>query len=298
MHTPEAQVFGTMLVAYGYIYPLQNHRKLVMCNDSSLYRFQTPYFWPTQQWVPEDSDYAIYLAKRNIRKKGMLEPYEQAHYNHLHEWLNHKWDFIVMQATEQYNGASVPENNINCSCSQVRSIGLVALTTIVMKCFEPSVMANINKKLDTKLRLFPPPISASPAAPLTACHRHRCHRRGATSALVPYDPAGVFILFPGDLADASTPPLATLHWSPHHASKTQLRFLQQRLPCLRISLIPSLSSSCHSGPIMGRLPLHRLSPWCLPGPQLLHPHSRHSHLLRSSAGPAHHAFRALLGMLL
>ncbi|XP_035510405.1 regulator of G-protein signaling 9a [Morone saxatilis] len=64
--------------------------------------FQTPYFWPTQKWVAEDTDYAIYLAKRNIRKKGMLEPYEQAHYNHLHEWLNHKWDFIVMQATEQY----------------------------------------------------------------------------------------------------------------------------------------------------------------------------------------------------
>ncbi|XP_078126647.1 regulator of G-protein signaling 9a [Sander vitreus] len=101
--TPEeAEVFGTMLVAYGYIYPLQNHKKLVMCNDTSLYRFQTPYFWPTQKWVAEDSDYAIYLAKRNIRKKGMLEPYEQVHYNHLHEWLNHKWDFIVMQSTEQY----------------------------------------------------------------------------------------------------------------------------------------------------------------------------------------------------
>ncbi|XP_033969531.1 regulator of G-protein signaling 9a [Trematomus bernacchii] len=100
--TEESEAFGTMLVAYGYIYPLQNHRKLVMCNDTSLYRFQTPYFWPTQKWVAEDSDYAIYLAKRNIRKKGMLEPYEQAHYNHLHEWLNHKWDFIVMQATEQY----------------------------------------------------------------------------------------------------------------------------------------------------------------------------------------------------
>lgn len=28
--------------------------------------------------------------------------FKQAHYNHLHEWLNHKWDFIVMQATEQY----------------------------------------------------------------------------------------------------------------------------------------------------------------------------------------------------
>uniref|UniRef100_A0A667WR86 Regulator of G protein signaling 9a n=1 Tax=Myripristis murdjan TaxID=586833 RepID=A0A667WR86_9TELE len=112
-HTPirvkvikqEAQAFATMLVAYGYIYPLQNHKKLVMCNDASLYRFQTPYFWPTQKWVAEDTDYAIYLAKRNIRKKGMLEPYEQAHYNHLHEWLNHKWDFIVMQATEQYKVA-------------------------------------------------------------------------------------------------------------------------------------------------------------------------------------------------
>uniref|UniRef100_A0AAQ4RU22 Regulator of G protein signaling 9a n=1 Tax=Gasterosteus aculeatus aculeatus TaxID=481459 RepID=A0AAQ4RU22_GASAC len=101
--TPEeVQAFGTMLVAYGYIYPLQNHKKLVLCNDSSLYRFQTPYFWPTQKWVAEDSDYAIYLAKRNIRKKGMLEAYEQAHYSHLHDWLNHKWDFIVMQATEQY----------------------------------------------------------------------------------------------------------------------------------------------------------------------------------------------------
>uniref|UniRef100_A0A3P8S7G3 Regulator of G protein signaling 9a n=1 Tax=Amphiprion percula TaxID=161767 RepID=A0A3P8S7G3_AMPPE len=56
--TPEeAQTFSTMLVAYGYIYPLQNHKKLVMCNDSSLYRFQTPYFWPTQKWFAEDSDY-------------------------------------------------------------------------------------------------------------------------------------------------------------------------------------------------------------------------------------------------
>ncbi|XP_076000513.1 regulator of G-protein signaling 9a [Genypterus blacodes] len=102
MTPEEAQAFATMLVAYGYIFPLQNHNKLVMSNDATLYRFQTPYFWPTQKWVAEDSDYAIYLAKRNIRKKGLLEPYEQVHYNHLHKWLNHKWDFIVMQATEQH----------------------------------------------------------------------------------------------------------------------------------------------------------------------------------------------------
>uniref|UniRef100_A0A8C9TX99 Regulator of G protein signaling 9a n=1 Tax=Scleropages formosus TaxID=113540 RepID=A0A8C9TX99_SCLFO len=98
----EAKAFGTMMVAYGYIYPLQDHKRLILKVDASLYRFQTPYFWPVQHWRAEDTDYAIYLAKRNIRKKGVLELYEQEHYNNLHKWMNHKWDFIVMQAKEQY----------------------------------------------------------------------------------------------------------------------------------------------------------------------------------------------------
>uniref|UniRef100_A0A667WR99 Regulator of G protein signaling 9a n=1 Tax=Myripristis murdjan TaxID=586833 RepID=A0A667WR99_9TELE len=101
----EAQAFATMLVAYGYIYPLQNHKKLVMCNDASLYRFQTPYFWPTQKWVAEDTDYVVVLCPNFF----FFFFCEQAHYNHLHEWLNHKWDFIVMQATEQYKERKKPD---------------------------------------------------------------------------------------------------------------------------------------------------------------------------------------------
>ncbi|XP_077482753.1 regulator of G-protein signaling 9-like isoform X4 [Stigmatopora argus] len=99
----EARNLGSMLVALGFVYPLQDHKRLLLKHDTSLYRFQTPYFWPAQQWPVEDTDYAIYLAKRNIRKKGLLEFHEQEQYNRLHKWMNHKWDFIVMQAKEQYS---------------------------------------------------------------------------------------------------------------------------------------------------------------------------------------------------
>ncbi|KAB0363871.1 hypothetical protein FD754_008027 [Muntiacus muntjak] len=98
----EAQNLGNFIVKYGYIYPLQDPKNLTLKPDSSLYRFQTPYFWPTQQWPAEDVDYAIYLAKRNIKKKGILEEYEKENYNFLNKKINYKWDFVIMQAREQY----------------------------------------------------------------------------------------------------------------------------------------------------------------------------------------------------
>ncbi|XP_074080832.1 regulator of G-protein signaling 9 isoform X3 [Macrotis lagotis] len=99
----EAQNLGNFIIKYGYIYPLQDPKNLILKPDSnSLYRFQTPYFWPTQQWSAEDTDYAIYLAKRNIKKKGILEEYEKENYSFLNKKINHKWDFVIMQAKEQY----------------------------------------------------------------------------------------------------------------------------------------------------------------------------------------------------
>ncbi|XP_032947196.1 regulator of G-protein signaling 9 isoform X2 [Rhinolophus ferrumequinum] len=98
----EAQNLGNFIVKYGYIYPLQDPKNLILKPDGSLYRFQTPYFWPTQQWPAEDTDYAIYLAKRNIKKKGILEEYEKENYSFLNKKINYKWDFVIMQAKEQY----------------------------------------------------------------------------------------------------------------------------------------------------------------------------------------------------
>uniref|UniRef100_A0A3B3IEG9 Regulator of G-protein signaling 9 n=1 Tax=Oryzias latipes TaxID=8090 RepID=A0A3B3IEG9_ORYLA len=94
--TQEAKNLGSMLVALGYIYPLQDHKRLLIKPDASLYRFQTPYFWPTQLWPVEDTDYGNPGAAR-----------EQ--YNRLHKWMNHKWDFIVMQAKEQYRWVAAKE---------------------------------------------------------------------------------------------------------------------------------------------------------------------------------------------
>ncbi|XP_043107167.1 regulator of G-protein signaling 11 isoform X2 [Puntigrus tetrazona] len=53
------------------------------------------------RWPSSELDYAIYLAKKNIRKQGELIEYEKECYNALHKRINHTWDFVVMQAREQ-----------------------------------------------------------------------------------------------------------------------------------------------------------------------------------------------------
>ncbi|PZC73935.1 hypothetical protein B5X24_HaOG208507 [Helicoverpa armigera] len=66
-------------------------------------RFQTPYFWPSNQWEPENTDYAVYLCKRTMQNKARLElaDYEAESLARLQNMFSRKWEFIFMQAEAQ-----------------------------------------------------------------------------------------------------------------------------------------------------------------------------------------------------
>ncbi|XP_057605693.1 regulator of G-protein signaling 11 [Hippopotamus amphibius kiboko] len=101
----EALHLGTLLVRHGYLYPLRDPRGLELRPDETPYRFQTPYFWTSTLWPATELDYAIYLAKKNIRKQGGLVDHEKEHYDQLHRKINHTWDLVMMQAREQLRAA-------------------------------------------------------------------------------------------------------------------------------------------------------------------------------------------------
>ncbi|CAH2086272.1 unnamed protein product [Euphydryas editha] len=111
----EAINLANQLCQYGYFFPVNDSKNLVLKDDSSLYRFQSPYYWPWQgprvagagssapTLGPDNVEYAIYLVKRTLRNKQRhgLEDYEQEALANLKKNLAAKWDFITMQAEEQ-----------------------------------------------------------------------------------------------------------------------------------------------------------------------------------------------------
>lgn len=59
----EALHLAHLIAAHGYFFPIDDHI-LTVKNDNTFYRFQTPYFWPSNCWEPENTDY----GKRKTRK--------------------------------------------------------------------------------------------------------------------------------------------------------------------------------------------------------------------------------------
>uniref|UniRef100_A0AAY4BGH8 Regulator of G-protein signaling 6 n=1 Tax=Denticeps clupeoides TaxID=299321 RepID=A0AAY4BGH8_9TELE len=100
--TAEAIHLGSLIAAHGYFFPISDH-VLTLKDDGTFYRFQSPYFWPSNCWEPENTDYAIYLCKRTMQNKARLElaDYEAENLARLQRAFARKWEFIFMQAEAQ-----------------------------------------------------------------------------------------------------------------------------------------------------------------------------------------------------
>ncbi|CAF0770256.1 unnamed protein product [Brachionus calyciflorus] len=100
--TCEALHFAHLISSHGYLFPIDDHI-LTVKNDGTFFRFQTPYYWPSNNAEPENTDYAVYLCKRTMQNKTRLElaDYEAENLAKLQKLLSKKWEFIYMQAEAQ-----------------------------------------------------------------------------------------------------------------------------------------------------------------------------------------------------
>lgn len=98
----EAVHVATLMASHGYFFPIDDHY-LIVKNDNTYYRFQTPCFWPSRCGEPENTDYAVYLCKRTMQNKQRLElaDYEAENLARLQKMFSRKWEFIYMQAEAQ-----------------------------------------------------------------------------------------------------------------------------------------------------------------------------------------------------
>ncbi|GIY15082.1 regulator of G-protein signaling egl-10 [Caerostris extrusa] len=96
----EALHMAHLMAAHGYLFPIDDHILTVKA-DGTFYRFQTPYFWPSNCWEPENTDYAVYLCKRTMQNKTRLELVDYEAENlalDSRKMFSRKWEFIFMQA--------------------------------------------------------------------------------------------------------------------------------------------------------------------------------------------------------
>ena len=95
--------------------------------------FQTPYFWPSNCWEPENTDYAVYLCKRTMLNKTRLE---LADYEAVSCWLFLKLSFQSLISLNAF--VNVPQM-------------FIFRITIFLKTFKRKFDAEISKDIALQL---------------------------------------------------------------------------------------------------------------------------------------------------
>lgn len=98
----EAIHLGSLVAAHGYFFPIDDH-VITLKNDGTFYRFQSPYYWPSNGWEPENTDYAVYLCKRTMQNKARLElaDYEAENLARLQRTFSKNWEQIFTRAEHE-----------------------------------------------------------------------------------------------------------------------------------------------------------------------------------------------------
>lgn len=61
----DALYLAHLIASHGYLFQIDDH-VLTVKNDGTFYRFQTPYFWPSNCWEPENTDYGWQLIYKYV----------------------------------------------------------------------------------------------------------------------------------------------------------------------------------------------------------------------------------------
>jgi len=98
----EAVHIGSLIAAHGYFFPIDDH-VITLKNDGSFYRFQTPEYWPSKGWEPDNTEYAVYLCKRTMQNKARLElaDYEAENLARLQRTFSKSWEAIYARAEQE-----------------------------------------------------------------------------------------------------------------------------------------------------------------------------------------------------
>nr|XP_026691399.1 regulator of G-protein signaling egl-10-like isoform X1 [Ciona intestinalis] len=117
----EASHLATLLCKLGYIYPCRfgwdiSNITVGDQDESVLYRFQSPFYWPTETLSPTETDHACHLLSREQHsQENPLEEYESKYLGKLEKNMTSRWSFVK-------SSTAIKENLLQQCCAVDQAI--------------------------------------------------------------------------------------------------------------------------------------------------------------------------------